>query len=54
MGDGLTAEVYKIESIETRQIYALKVIKDSYLMRVQTNRLDIQREMKIADILSHE
>lgn len=54
MGDGLTAEVYKIESIETGEIFALKVIKNSYLMRVHTNRLDIQREMKIADILSQD
>ena len=54
LGDGLTAEVYKIEDINTRQIYALKVIKESYLMKVHTNYFDVQREMSIANILKHD
>lgn len=54
LGNGLTATVYKIECNKTKELFALKVIKERYLQMRPVHTAEVMREMKIAKTLNHK
>lgn len=54
IGTGHSAEVYKIECNQTKKLYALKVIKNKFLMGDPSHMKQIHDEIEIQKRLDHK